>query len=72
MAERRTHVDLTEEQHSRLKHVARRHDRSLQDVIHEAIDLFLDEVVPDTDEPGEAPGEKVTEKKPLEKKPPPP
>jgi predicted transcriptional regulator len=64
MAERRTHVELTEEQHSRLKHVARRHDRSLQDVIHEAIDLFLREVAPDTNEPGESPREEAAKEKP--------
>jgi predicted DNA-binding protein len=64
MAERRTQVDLTEEQHSRLKHVARRDDRSLQEVIHEAIDMFLREVTPDTEVPGDAPREDVTEEKP--------
>jgi hypothetical protein len=57
----RTHVDLTDDQHAQLNEVARRKGRSLQDMIHEAVDLFLSEVAPDPDarreeEPeGEAP-----------------
>lgn len=51
----RTHVDLTDDQHEQLHEVARRKGRSLHDVIHEAIDLFLDEVAPD---PDQAPAER--------------
>lgn len=47
----RTHVDLTDEQRAQLTEVARRKGWSLQDVIHEAVDLFLDEVAPDPDAP---------------------
>lgn len=47
----RTHVDLTDDQRAHLTEVARRKGRSLQDVIHEAVDLFLDEVAPDPDAP---------------------
>jgi hypothetical protein len=43
----RTQVDLTDDQHAQLKEVARRKGRSLHEVIHEAVDLFLDEVAPD-------------------------
>jgi len=45
----RTHVDLTDDQREQLHEVARRKGRSLNDLIHEAIDLFLDEVAPDPD-----------------------
>jgi Spy/CpxP family protein refolding chaperone len=47
----RTQVDLTDDQHEQLNEVARRKGRSLHDLIHEAIDLFLDEVAPDPDAP---------------------
>lgn len=47
MSMNRTHVDLTDDQHEQLNEVARRKGRSLHDLIHEAIDLFLDEVTPD-------------------------
>jgi len=59
----RTHVDLTDHQAERLEEVARRKGRSLPDVIHEAVDLFLREVAPDPDaaredSPGEGEGAK--------------
>lgn len=47
----RTQVDLTDDQHAQLNEVARRKGRSLHDVIHEALDLFLNEVAPDPEAP---------------------
>lgn len=49
----RTQVDLTDDQREQLHEVARRKGHSLHDVIHEAIDLFLDEVAPDPDAPAD-------------------
>jgi hypothetical protein len=49
----RTQLDLTDDQHEQLNEVARRKGSSLHDLIHEAIDLFLDEVAPDPDAPAD-------------------
>jgi hypothetical protein len=45
----RTHVDLTDDQHAQLHEVARRKGRSLNDLIQEAIGLFLEELAPEPD-----------------------
>lgn len=46
----RTQLDLTDDQHAQLNEVARRKGRSLNEVIHEALDLFLNEVAPNPEE----------------------
>jgi hypothetical protein len=46
----RTQIYLTRRQRARLDELADRHDRSLAELIREAVDMFLDEVVPDPDE----------------------
>jgi hypothetical protein len=56
----RTHVDLTDDQRTQLNEVARRKGGSMHDVIHEAIDLFLNEVAPDPDEVPEEESEEAS------------
>jgi len=60
----RTQIYLTDEQRARLDHVAREENRSLAELIREAVDLFLAEVAPDPDDVltetfGSAPGLEV-------------
>jgi hypothetical protein len=45
----RTQIYLTDEQRARLDHVARQENRSLAELVREAVNLFLDEVAPDPD-----------------------
>ncbi len=50
MASTRTQIYLTKEQRAKLDARARREDRSLAELIREAVDRFLDEEPPDRDE----------------------
>lgn len=45
----RTQIYLTDEQRLRLDELARREERSLAELIRDAVDLFLAEVAPDPD-----------------------
>jgi predicted transcriptional regulator len=56
----RTEIKLTDEQHAQLNEVARRKGRSLHEVVHEAVDLFLREVAPDPEAPSEEANEGAT------------
>jgi predicted transcriptional regulator len=49
MAAKRTQIYLTEEQREKLDGLADRHDRSLAELVREAVDMFLGEQAPDPD-----------------------
>ena len=50
MASTRTQIYLTKEQRAKLDALAKREDKSLAELIREAVDRFLDEAPPDRDE----------------------
>jgi predicted transcriptional regulator len=50
MASTRTQIYLTKEQRAKLDALAKREDKSLAELIREAVDRFLDEEPPDRDE----------------------